>query len=169
MRLCFHRLDNPLCPENSHQSFEVVRQHMQAHLGTDSRQRLREEIAPSVFSHSLDPERSSEVVPSGHSGPSGSRPTPPDVDVKALLGLQKSAIRTVLGPPDIRKANYPSLECHAAQCWSFTYGPGPSPLPAPTDDGDGTMSVYVTTGGPWLLILGFTKGRLVTAFWRGQK
>jgi hypothetical protein len=106
---------------------------------------------------------------SARAQPSGSRPTPPDVDVKALLGLQKSAIRTVLGPPDIRKANYPSLECHAAQCWSYTYGPGPSPLPAPTDDGDGTMSVYVTTGGPWLLILGFTKGRLVTAFWRGQK
>ena len=101
--------------------------------------------------------------------PLGSRPPPPDVDVKALLGLQKSAIRTVLGPPDKQEANDPPLECHVARCWSFTYGPGPSPVPDPTDNGDGTMSVYVTTGGPWLLILGFTKDRLVTAFWQGQK
>ena len=101
--------------------------------------------------------------------PSGSRPPPPDMEVKALLGLQKSAIRTALGPPDKHEPNYPPLECRASQCWSFTYGPGPSPVPDPTDNGDGTMSVYVTTGGPWLLILGFTRGRLVNAFWRGQK
>jgi hypothetical protein len=54
---------------------------------------------------------------SARAQPSGSRPTPPDMDVKALLGLQKSAIRTVLGPPDKREANYPPPECHAAQCW----------------------------------------------------
>jgi hypothetical protein len=106
---------------------------------------------------------------SARAQPLGSRPAPPYIYLKALLGLQMSAIRTVLGPPDKREANYPPPECHAAQCWSFTYGPGPGPLPAPTDNGDGTMSVYVTTGGPWLLILGFTKGRIVTAFWQGQK
>jgi hypothetical protein len=37
------------------------------------------------------------------------------------------------------------------------------------DNGDGTMSIEVSTGGPWLLILGFKGNRLTTAFWRGQK
>jgi len=98
----------------------------------------------------------------------GSRPRPPDVDLKQLLGVSTSTIQHSLGPPD-KLESYMTLECHAAKCWSFTYGPPPAPTPVATDNHDGTVTVRVSTGGPWLLILGFNDDQLSTAFWLGQK
>lgn len=98
--------------------------------------------------------------------PLGSRPRPPNTDLAALNGLPSSAINAALGPEDMGSFR---PECHAPVCWSFTYGPGPAPFHAPVDNGNGTVSVEVTTGGPWLLVIGLTSGHVATAFWQGQR
>jgi hypothetical protein len=98
--------------------------------------------------------------------PLGSRPGPPGIELGSLKGVSSSAIRTALGQPDHGPAN---PDCHAELCWSFTYGPGAAPLQGSVDNGDGTISVEVSTGGPWLLVLEFTGDRLTSAFWRGQR
>ena len=100
--------------------------------------------------------------------PLGSRPSPSAVDLDSLRGLSPSTIRDSLGNPDKYDAGWPPLDCGAPLCWCFTYGPEPAPLDDPVEIPGGTI-VSIRTGGPWLLILGFKRGRLVTAFWRGQK
>jgi hypothetical protein len=98
--------------------------------------------------------------------PLGSRPGPPGIELASLKGVTSSAIRTALGQPD---QGPPNPDCHAELCWSFTYGPGAAPLRGPVDNGGGNVSIEVSTGGPWLLVLGFTADRLTSAFWRGQR
>ena len=41
--------------------------------------------------------------------------------------------------------------------------------PGPIDRGDGTMEMQVTTGGPWLLIIGVSDNYVMSADWLGQK
>jgi hypothetical protein len=101
--------------------------------------------------------------------PPGSRPRPPQVDLGVLIGLQAPAIKDALGPPDDRGENYPPLDCHATECWSFSYGPKEVSTPVSESSNGNMNTIRVTTGGPWLLICGFTNGQLVAAFWRGQK
>lgn len=96
-------------------------------------------------------------------------PAIPDVDPEPLIGMPASAIRSALGHSD-RRTIYSDWECGAPACWVFTYDslkPRPdlvvdSPTPGPE-------VVTVTTGGPPLLILGITGGRVTSARWQGQK
>jgi hypothetical protein len=102
------------------------------------------------------------------SQPLGSRPTPPDIDLERLIGLQASSIRATLGPPDrLRGAWKPP--CEAARCWSYTYGPGPEPFSDEVQHHGNTDSILVTTGGPFLLILGVAGDRVASAHWLGQR
>jgi hypothetical protein len=95
--------------------------------------------------------------------PLGSRPSPPDLDPTSLIHISFSTIRAYLG----RSTH---LDCDdllarpPEACASFTFGPGPSP---PVEDSPG--SITVTTGGPWLLVVGLSKGHVVDARWLGQK
>jgi hypothetical protein len=101
--------------------------------------------------------------------PSGSRPSPPSIDLQRLVGLRLSAIRNALGVPNGGAGHLP--RCHASLCFSYSYGPAvlPETDPGPVDRGDGTMEMQVTTGGPWLLIIGVSDNQVVSADWLGQK
>jgi hypothetical protein len=96
--------------------------------------------------------------------PLGSRPSPPDVDLGFLIGLSPQAIRTALGAPYSRSA-----ACSAAQCWSYRYGPDAAPPKVEENNGDGTVDIEVITGGPFLLIVGFSSHHVVLASWQGQR
>ena len=99
--------------------------------------------------------------------PAGSRPQPPDVPLDGLRGLSLETIRSALGPPNYHNAG--SLKCSAEFCWSYIYGPGEAPLPPPVKRSDGTVEIVVRTGGPWLLVLGSTRDKLITVRWLGQR
>jgi hypothetical protein len=103
--------------------------------------------------------------------PAGSRPMPPEGDLDYLTGVRLSVIRRVLGPPDKRESGWdPPPGCKATLCYVWTYGPAGVPTTVtPSDRSDGTMEVTVTTGGPYLLVLGFKDRSVVSASWLGQK
>jgi hypothetical protein len=96
-------------------------------------------------------------------------PAIPDIDPEPLIGMPASAIRAALGHSDRRYGHY-DWECGAPVCWVFAYDslkPRPDPIvDSPTP---GLKTVIVTTGGPPLLILGITRGRVISARWQGQK
>jgi hypothetical protein len=95
--------------------------------------------------------------------PLGSRPSPPNLEPTGLIHASIATLRAYLG-------HWTRLDCAdllerpAETCASFTYGPDPAP---PVEDPPG--SITVTTGGPWLLVVGVSKGRVVDARWLGQK
>jgi hypothetical protein len=100
--------------------------------------------------------------------PPDSRPTPPEVDLKPLIGLTRAAIRARLGPFD----HYPSPwhpTCQARRCEFYIYGPPPARLSDDIQHEGDTDSILVPTGGPILLLLGFSGDRVLTAQWRGQR
>ena len=92
--------------------------------------------------------------------------TPPNVDLERLIGLSVSSIRAALGAPDRKEPGMPL--CEANRCWSYTYGPGPAPLSNEVQHDGKTDFIIVTTGGPFLLILGFSGDRVISAPWLGQ-
>jgi hypothetical protein len=96
--------------------------------------------------------------------PLGSRPSPPEVDLGFLIGLSPQEIRSGLGVPYSRSAT-----CTAAECWSYRYGPDSAPPKVVKRNDDGTVDLEVTTGGPFLLIIGFSSHHVVLANWQGQK
>jgi hypothetical protein len=104
--------------------------------------------------------------------PEGTRPQPPDdVELSDLLGLSFSSVRHALGVPDKRHRRWVPPGCHAPICLTYTYGRQESPATssAPVDLGNGMMEILVSTGGPYLLVLGFSGDRLVSADWLGQR
>lgn len=96
-------------------------------------------------------------------------PAIPDVDPEPLIGMPASTIRSALGHRD-RQTRHSDWECGAPVCWVFTYDSlklrpdliVDSPTP-------GLEVITVTTGGPPLLILGITGGRVTSDRWQGQK
>jgi hypothetical protein len=103
--------------------------------------------------------------------PPGTRPPPPpQINLKALIGLQFGAIRRSLGPPDPQVGGY-DFACHASKCWVYTYGAEEKFDERSPDckKGSALCSIAVTTGGPFILILGLSSGHVVTARWQGQK
>lgn len=102
--------------------------------------------------------------------PEGTRPTPPYFNLEQLVGASQSSVRHALGAPDPQWQISREL-CQAAICVSYTYGAREtkSSTEPVRHNADGTDSIVVSTGGPWLLILGFTDARLVGARWLGQR
>jgi len=99
--------------------------------------------------------------------PLGSRPTLPYFDPERLIGLRVSSIQAALGTPDIRD---PVMSlCEVARCWSYTYGPGPAPLSNEVQHDGNTDFIVVTTGGPFLLVLGVSGDRVASARWLGRR
>jgi hypothetical protein len=100
--------------------------------------------------------------------PAGSRPSPPDLDLNSLLGLSSTRLRSSLGPPDHPIHGY-RRQCGADWCWVFTYGPKQSFAPSVMKQENGLNTIEVTTGGPFLLVVGVSSNRVATARWEGQK
>ena len=95
--------------------------------------------------------------------PLGSRPSPPDLDPTSLVHTSLFTLKRLLGP-SMHVDCDDLLTRPVETCVSFTYGPAPAP---PVEDPPGSISV--TTGGPWLLVVGLSKGRVMDAQWLGQK
>ncbi len=95
--------------------------------------------------------------------PLGSRPSPPALEPASLIHTSLASLSAYLGHSKHFDCG-DLLARPAEKCVSFTYGPGPS---MPVKDTPGT--VYFTTGGPWLLVVGMSKGVVVDARWLGQK
>jgi hypothetical protein len=99
--------------------------------------------------------------------PLGSRPAPPDVELTRLIGLKTSSVHAALGAPESQEPGMPL--CEATRCWSYTYGPGPKPFSDEVQHHGNTDSIVVSTGGPFLLILGVSADRVISAHWLGQR
>jgi hypothetical protein len=103
--------------------------------------------------------------------PSGSRPSPPTIDLGMIVGLRSAAIRKALGVSDPPVDGY-DFQCGAPTCWVYTYGPeehgGGEETPS-IEDGSNLSTIVITTGGPFLLVLGISANRVLTARWQGQK
>lgn len=100
--------------------------------------------------------------------PDGSRPGPPEFDLNVLLGLRSSRIRSALGSRDNPVAGY-RYDCGAKLCWTFTYGPTNHVTMKEIREVNGLETIEVTAGGPFLLVLGISSNRVITAKWLGQK
>jgi hypothetical protein len=101
--------------------------------------------------------------------PVGARPAPPDLDLQLLVGLKWSIVRAALGSADKPIRGY-DWQCDAKKCEVYTYGASEAHLaPEIIDEGNGLKTLVVTTGGPWVLILGVSSSRVTTARWQGQK
>ena len=100
--------------------------------------------------------------------PAGSRPAPPSVDLNALVGIPATRVRSALGRPDRPLPDY-DYECGAEHCWAFTYGSLREEEPTVVAEQDGSKTIIVTTGGPYLLVLGISGKQVTTAKWQGQK
>jgi len=99
--------------------------------------------------------------------PPGSRPDPVVSDLAFLEGARLSAIRRALGPADDPDPRWKPPDCLAPLCLVWTYGPTEAVTSEDRDDGNNTVTV--TTGGPFLLVLGFRANRVISAQWLGQK
>ena len=101
--------------------------------------------------------------------PAGTRPVPPEVELVKLVGMKWSIVRTTLGSPDAPD-DY-DWQCHANKCQVYRYGADERQASQPEtgDDGNGLQWVTVTTGGPWVLILGVSSNKVVSARWQGQR
>jgi hypothetical protein len=95
--------------------------------------------------------------------PLGSRPSPPDLEPTSLIHTSFATLSGYLGHST--RLNCDELLARPAEtCESFTYGPGPA---LPAEDRRG--SITISTGGPWLLVVGISNGRVVDSRWLGQK
>jgi hypothetical protein len=101
--------------------------------------------------------------------PADSRPNPPNINVRLLVGRRLSSIRKALGPADTRDQDLPPLKCGAGLCLSYTYGPKSDSEPAPIQESDCTEAIRVASGGPFLLVLGVATDRVISAHWLGQR
>jgi hypothetical protein len=101
--------------------------------------------------------------------PVGTRPPPPHANLRKLIGLAFDEIRGALGPPD-PPDDY-DWQCHATRCAVYSYGADERNAPVRTGDaGNGIQWIEVSTGGPWVLILGVSSSdKVVSARWEGQK
>jgi hypothetical protein len=101
--------------------------------------------------------------------PVGSRPVPPDIELRKLVGMKWSIVRAALGSPDVPD-DY-DWQCHAKKCEVYSYGANERQADKPEtgEDGNGLQWVSVTTGGPWVLILGVSLNKVISARWQGQK
>lgn len=122
-----------------------------------------------------DPNASATLIALGkdfayaRSLPEGTRPRPPeDVDIHALIGMKLSAIRRAIGRPNKLDRQFPP-ECGEWRCVSFTYGQYEHSVGRVERQPNGLMTIIVSTGGPWLLLLGLSGDRVVSAQWRGQR
>jgi hypothetical protein len=87
--------------------------------------------------------------------PLGSRPPPPALELGRLVNIPFATLRGYLGPSTRLDCN-DLLHVPVDACASFTYGPGPDTTTA-------------TFGGPWLLVVGISKGLVIEARWLGQR
>jgi len=94
--------------------------------------------------------------------PSGSRPAPPDLDLRSLKGISKSQLVQELGHPTYCGDDGEEA-CATSSPWMYEWGP-PAP-PIKSDDG----FVEVTTGGPFVIALDFTNDAVSSARWLGQR
>ena len=94
--------------------------------------------------------------------PPGSRPEPPELDLRSLEGASKSQLQRRLGDPTYCGEEGDG-DCATSSRWQYRWGPPARPLHA----GDGF--VYVTTGGPSVIELQFTNGCVSSARWMGQR
>ena len=94
----------------------------------------------------------------------GSRPRPPDVPLRKLVGISRAEVVRVLGDPN-GCSRVSVLTCTGDPEWHYDWGP-PNPEPD-HDEEDGYFSWVA--GGPWLLILEFSGDRIVGARWLEQK
>ncbi len=102
--------------------------------------------------------------------PSPHWPAIPDIDPEPLIGMPASAIRAALGRSDRPDRYEEDWECGAPRCWVYTYdSPKPRDYVVVDSPTPGLKTVIVSTGGPPLLILGITSGRVTSARWQGQK
>lgn len=86
----------------------------------------------------------------------GSRPPPPPkLELGRLVHISFEMLRSYLGPPTRLDCD-DLLHLPVDACASFTYGPGPN-------------KTTVTFGGPWLLVVGVSKGRVAEVRWLGQR
>jgi hypothetical protein len=103
--------------------------------------------------------------------PEGTRPAPPDVKIEKIVGLPVSAVRSALGPADAPlKVEY-DWDCDAETCQIYTYGADER---ASIDariaaDKKDLESIVITTGGPYVLVVGVSSNTVATARWQGQK
>lgn len=94
--------------------------------------------------------------------PSGSRPDPPELDLRGLARMSKSELLQSLGNPTYCGDDGDD-ECATSSSWKYDWGP---PAPA-IESGDGF--VEITTGGPFVIALEFTHESVSSARWQGQK
>ena len=94
--------------------------------------------------------------------PKGERPAPPDEDLKALVGASRIEIRKALALPSYCEPEG-LTNCEKSSSWKYEWGP-PNPE---SQFGDGYVTV--TTGGPWLLVIEFSRDSVVAASWLGQR
>jgi hypothetical protein len=94
--------------------------------------------------------------------PLGSRPAPPDLELRSLTGISKSQLLKELGNP-----TYCGVDgdepCATSSSWKYEWG-----LPAPPAKG-GDGFVEITTGGPFVIVLDFTSDAVSSARWEGQR
>jgi hypothetical protein len=91
--------------------------------------------------------------------PAGERPTPPDQDMRSLIGTSRSEVLKALAAP----SHCEPEDCSKSNSWRYDWGP---PAPEPRS-GDGYVTV--TSGGPWLLVIEFSRDRAIAARWLGQR
>ena len=94
--------------------------------------------------------------------PPGSRPGPPDLDLRSLEGIIKSQLLRELGNPTSCGVDGDN-PCATSSPWMYEWGP-PAP---PAKSGDG--HVEVTTGGPFVVALDFASDAVSSARWLGQR
>ena len=94
--------------------------------------------------------------------PLGSRPAPPDIDLRNLKGLSKPRLLEELGEPtycgDLGEGT-----CATSSPWKYEWGP-PAP---PAMSGDGFIEV--NNGGPFVIELNFSGDTVSSARWLGQR
>ena len=94
--------------------------------------------------------------------PPGTRPVPPELNLAALLGASRASVERALSTPSHCDPD-DATDCARSKTWSYEWGPA---NPEPTS-GDGYVTV--TSGGPWLLVVEFSHGRVSAARWLGQR
>jgi hypothetical protein len=93
----------------------------------------------------------------------GSRPEPPELVLDPLVGMSKAEILAALGHPTYCGESG-DAECSTSSPWAYEWGPPP---PAREEDKDGL--VWVSAGGPDIVLLKFTNNVVASALWQGQR
>lgn len=95
--------------------------------------------------------------------PPGSHPTPPRVALDSLKGMSRAEVLNALGGPTYC-GEESDADCAISTPWAYEWGP---PSPRPKEDGDGF--VWVSAGGPDIIVLDFNAETVSSAQWRGQR